>query len=181
MKILFVRHGETEWNRTGKIQGGTDIPLNQNGIRQAQITRTLLQSRMPDYIFCSPLQRAMQTAVCIAADTNIPILADDRLRERGYGAFEGKLFSSVDFSGIWYPGSSNVPAGIEPLDAFVQRVAAAFREIRTAYAGKRVLIVSHGGVSIAASILINHTPQNQNSKALYIDNCTVAEYDLQNL
>lgn len=178
LKILFVRHGETDWNRQGKIQGGADIPLNAAGMRQAAALRAKLQGRMPDCIVSSPLRRALQTAEQIAAGTGIPIEKDRRLAERGYGAYEGQLFSAVDFSGIWYPGSTHIPPGIEPLDSFVQRVADAFRDIFAHHAGERVLVVSHGGVSIAASILLYHTPQNPGAKELYIDNGSVAEYEM---
>ena len=180
LKILFIRHGETDWNRAGKIQGGTDIPLNAAGIRQAQAMRDRLRGHMPDRIISSPLQRALQTAGCIAEGTGIPIEIDERLAERGYGAYEGQLFSAVDFSGIWYP-NGNGPAGIEPLDRFVRRVADAFRDLRDRCADQRVLVVSHGGVSIAASILVHHTPQNPNAKALYIDHCSIAQYALDQI
>lgn len=180
MEILFVRHGETEWNNNGKIQGGTDIPLNDKGLGQAASTRALFNGNKPDLIVCSPLLRALQTAKIIAEGRNIPIYTDERLRERNYGSFEGRHFSEVDFSGIWFPGGAE-PTGIEPLSAFCERIAAAFRDLAKNYAGKTVLVVSHGGVSIAASILINKTPQNKNSKELYIDNCTVMRYDISSL
>ncbi|MBQ7288630.1 MAG: histidine phosphatase family protein [Clostridia bacterium] len=181
MKILFLRHGETEWNREGKIQGGADIPLNAVGLRQAEKMRTLLCDRMPDCIIASPLKRALQTADVLVQGTRIPIVTDVRLRERGFGAFEGQPMHAVDFSGIWYPDCAEPPEGIEPLEDFVRRVADALRDIRHQYAGKRVLVVSHGGVSIAASILTHHTPQNPYAKALYIDNCSVAEYSIDKI
>ena len=62
MEITFVRHGQTEWNSLGKQQGKEDIPLNSRGIEQAKQTAQLLADRQFDRVYCSPLQRAKQTA-----------------------------------------------------------------------------------------------------------------------
>ena len=180
MEILFVRHGQTYWNCEGKIQGKTDIELNDKGKEQANITCSLLDSENIDLIVSSPLQRALQTAKVIAKKKKVPIVIDDLLRERDYGEFEGHYFSEVDFSGIWYEGSKE-PNGIEPLRSFCERVKTAFVKIKETYDGKKVLVVSHGGVSVAASILVNNTPQNKDSKELYIDNCKIARYDISRL
>ena len=128
LEILFTRHGQTDWNNQGKIQGKTDIELNDKGKEQANITCSLLSEQKIDLIISSPLQRALQTAKVIAKKQNVPIIIDELLRERDYGEFEGHYFSEVDFSGIWYSGLKE-PDGIEPLSDFCERIKTAFIKI----------------------------------------------------
>ena len=89
MNIYVVRHGQTEWNVLKKMQGSADIPLNEKGIEQAKQTKYNLEDVDIDFIFCSPLMRAKQTAEVINEDRNLNITFDERLRERNYGEFEG--------------------------------------------------------------------------------------------
>ncbi|MBJ6363547.1 histidine phosphatase family protein [Paenibacillus sp. GCM10012307] len=90
--IGWVRHGKTDWNALGKIQGQTDIPLNEEGIRQAQALaeRLATEGLQWDGVVSSPLSRARETARMIAERLDIPLLAPDkRLQERGFGEIEG--------------------------------------------------------------------------------------------
>lgn len=181
LEILFVRHGQTDWNKENKIQGSSDTRLNEVGLAQAKAAHKLFNDNVPDLIIASPLTRTLQTAEAIAFGRNIPIFTDERIKERSFGKYEGqKSFGGRTFNSLWYP--SELPDDtIEPLDSFVDRVAEAFRDIKRKYSDKTVLVVSHGGVSIAASILIDKTPQNKNSKELYIDNCVVMRYDISKI
>lgn len=92
MHIGFVRHGKTDWNAQGIIQGQTDIPLNEEGITQARALAARLVEEPPvwDAVLSSDLERARVTAEIIASALNIPLLEpDSRLRERGFGLVEG--------------------------------------------------------------------------------------------
>lgn len=90
MRLLLTRHGQTDWNVKGKIQGLTDIELNETGIKQAEDTREKLLNENIDVIISSPLKRARKTAEIIAKGRNIPLLIDPRITERCFGKFEGK-------------------------------------------------------------------------------------------
>ena len=89
MEITFVRHGQTEWNSLGKQQGKEDIPLNSRGIEQAKQTAQLLADRQFDRVYCSPLQRAKQTA---QADSYFLRATHCRA---GYGRVSGKALGRV--------------------------------------------------------------------------------------
>jgi len=90
-RMGWVRHGITEWNRLGKIQGVTDIPLSTEGKEQARLLaeRLLRDKQHWDGIYCSDLQRAVQTGEILAERLAIPLIKDTRLRERSFGEAEG--------------------------------------------------------------------------------------------
>ena len=89
MKIYLIRHGETSWNTLGRLQGRTDIELNENGIRLAKITGEKLKDVHFDLAIASPLKRAYETAGLVLGDRNIPILTDERIEEISFGEWEG--------------------------------------------------------------------------------------------
>ena len=89
MKIIITRHGQTEWNRLGKLQGQTDICLNEVGKQQAEETANQIADEKIDLIITSTLTRAKETAEIINKRFNVPIVIDDRIKERNYGKSEG--------------------------------------------------------------------------------------------
>lgn len=91
MKLYIMRHGETDWNKEGLIQGSTDIPLNEYGVELAKRTKAGLDGDgiCFDRIYSSPLQRAHETAKILAGESGVPILLTDQIREMGFGAYEG--------------------------------------------------------------------------------------------
>ncbi|MDH6180898.1 putative phosphatase [Microbacteriaceae bacterium SG_E_30_P1] len=143
MLLYLVRHGETEWNREHRIQGSTDIPLNNTGRSQALATGELLAQRAWDAIYSSPLSRAMETGDIIATQIGLPgpvPVAD--LVERAYGEAEG--LSDPELSQR-FPAGSDVP-GRESREAVVARVLPALLELAERHPDGAVLVVSHGGV-----------------------------------
>ncbi len=91
MNLYIMRHGETDWNKQGLIQGSADIPLNEYGIQLAEMTRDGLKKDEIkfDKIFTSPYQRARKTAEIIAESMNIPVEVDEQIREMSFGEYEG--------------------------------------------------------------------------------------------
>ena len=89
MILYVVRHGETEWNRLHKVQGRTDIPLNDYGRRLARETAEGMKSLSLDLAYTSPLSRARETAGIILEGRNIPIIEDERIQEFSFGSYEG--------------------------------------------------------------------------------------------
>lgn len=90
-RMGWVRHGITEWNQRGIIQGVTDIPLSEEGLTQARLLAERLsnEGEQWDGIYCSDLQRAWKTAEILSERLGIPLQTDVRLRERSFGAAEG--------------------------------------------------------------------------------------------
>ena len=91
MKLYIIRHGETSWNAEGRLQGQTDIPLNENGIRLAKITGEALKEVPFDLAISSPLKRARQTADLVLAGRQVPVLEDARIEELSFGSWKRLL------------------------------------------------------------------------------------------
>jgi len=141
--FFLVRHGETDWNRLGRIQGATDIPLNDTGRDQARATGEKMQGRKWDVIVSSPLSRALETASIIASCIGLPEPTPVQdIVERNYGEAEGMTGPELE---AFYPDDTPVP-GRETRDAVKVRVLEAMHSIAAANKGKNVIIVAHGGV-----------------------------------
>jgi len=140
--LYLVRHGETDWNRQRRLQGLTDIPLNEIGRAQARATGMLLTRRRWDAIFSSPLDRARETASIIAAEVGLaePTLVD-ALVERNYGQAEGMDWLEVERR---FPHGTVVP-GRESREQVGARVIPALMELAAERPGDALLVVSHGG------------------------------------
>jgi uncharacterized phosphatase len=159
--IYLVRHGETDWNRERRIQGATDIPLNDTGRAQAMATGRLLSTRSWDAIIASPLARARETAEIIASAANHPGLhLLDEIVERRYGDAEGLTYEQVEER---FPGDMDVP-GRETRDAVAERVIPALVSLAEQYRGRSIVVVSHGGV-IRAVLLHAATQAHQDDLA----------------
>jgi len=154
--LYLVRHGETEWNRIGRWQGATDIPLSDVGRAQARLLAARLRDSRIAAVYASQLSRALETAQILAAGLGAPApTVDPRLRERGYGAFEGltREECAERFPRVWEQYLADrrvVPPNAEPQAQVTERITAAMLEIAAA-AGDRpdaeaILVVSHGGV-----------------------------------
>ena len=87
--LYIMRHGQTDWNKLHKLQGQTDIPLNDNGRVMAKEASEMYKDVHFDMCFCSPLIRAVETAQLVLEGRDIPIIYDDRLKEMNFGIYEG--------------------------------------------------------------------------------------------
>ncbi len=172
MKLIFVRHGQTEWNAKRLLQGSTDIPLNAAGFAQAESLRQTLADTVIDCAVTSPLLRARQTADVICGNRKIPITADPRIAERNFGCFEGVFFDRERFNQWWIPGFNETTDGIEPLDTFCARVNSLLDYLAEQFADKTVLLVSHGGVSIAVQRYFCGAPKTPADIANFLPNCS---------
>lgn len=139
--ICLVRHGETDWNVQGIIQGQTDIPLNKLGEQQATQCGRYLKNEDFDIIISSPLKRAKKTAQLINESLNLPIIYNNNLKERYFGIAEGKSkeMMSKQFSEQIYPEQ-------ETRLALNKRVMTELDIITDAYPNQRVLMIAHGAV-----------------------------------
>lgn len=139
--VCLVRHGETHWNAQGKIQGKTDIPLNEAGARQAAQCGAYLTASDWDLIITSPLQRARRTAEIINDTLGLPLIEMEEFAEKHFGDAEGMTYEerAHTFPNRLYPNQ-------EDNEFFAERLAAGLKIINDRYPEQRVLLVSHGGV-----------------------------------
>jgi probable phosphoglycerate mutase len=161
--FYFIRHGETVWNQEGRIQGCTEIALNDKGIEQAHKAAHMLKGISIGTIITSPLQRAVTTAEIIAKSLGKPVTVIDEFKNACYGAIEGKSKADhrVDYSG-WKTGYPIEAAECYP--CFTRRVYKGFSKALQ-HPGP-VLIVAHAGVHwplqdalrLDTSVLPNATP-----------------------
>lgn len=154
--ILIIRHGQTAWNTQKRLQGHSDIPLNENGRLQAVTLAEILRDEPLDAIFSSDLQRAYQTAYEIAKIHNLPVHQDRSFRERCYGICEGMKDGEIreaypESYKAWYAADPDhfFPDGERKTESprqFHHRAVNAIREAATRYPGKKIAIVTHFGV-----------------------------------
>jgi broad specificity phosphatase PhoE len=148
-RFLFLRHGETDWNRQARIQGHTDIALNANGMAQARKAASLLANVRFDRVISSPLSRALDTARIVNEALQVPLHTDADLRERGFGSFEGHVVGDIKRRhGIPMTQSLNtiLPADAEPWEATLARTRRAVATWTARHPDETLLFVSHGGV-----------------------------------
>ena len=175
-EILLTRHGQTEWNFLKKVQGKLDIPLNEKGIKQAQITKSKLQNEEIDLILSSPLIRAVETAKIINTGKNIPLFISKQFSERDFGEFEGMANYNFDYEAFWSYKQNLQYEKAENIRLFFNRVYSALDEIYLKYKGKRILLVGHAGISIPVYCYFNGIPNIDTLLDLAIDNCEVVKY-----
>jgi alpha-ribazole phosphatase len=152
VRLLLVRHGETDWNRQRRYQGQSDVPLNETGREQAAAAGRRLARQQISHLVSSDLRRARQTAEVIAARCQLEVRHDSRLREMSFGAWEGLTHDQIQarWPGArtaWFadPVHTAPPEG-ETLAQVSERVQAVLKEIARAQGGQTVVLVAHGGV-----------------------------------
>ena len=139
----LLRHGQTDWNIDFRLQGVTDIPLNETGLAQAQDAAAAIDKTAWDLVLSSPLSRAVDTAQIVVRENDLPGLQIEHLLlERSFGEAEGM---SHDEWRSKYADTNTVPGG-ESLQELQLRSEKLLAHIADAFAGKRVLAVSHGAL-----------------------------------
>lgn len=155
-EIFLVRHGETEWNSSGKFQGCTDIKLSEKGIVQAQYTKLRFQNKF-DIIYTSPLKRAFETASIISEGSGKTPIIEKDLREINFGKWEGLTLNQIKSNynsefNSWENDDENayLVGGDMSLKNASIRGKNAILAIAEKCNGKRVVIAAHGGIIKAA-------------------------------
>lgn len=160
MKIIMIRHGQTEWNALEKYQGQTDIDLNEVGREQAEKLAVYWREHKPEVeaIYCSDLSRSRETAVIIGRALQLKPIMDRRFREINFGNWEGLTYREVNEQyprelDDWLHHTLQVRlSGGEAVDDVVARSMEGVRDIAARHQGT-VIVVSHGGL---IKILLNH-------------------------
>lgn len=156
--IYIARHGETDWNKAGKLQGSTDIPLNESGKIQAIDCGKFFREMPIKAIFTSPLKRASDTAHIINEILQVPIFPLEEFKERSFGEAEGMTYEERTkvFPRKNYPNQEN-------FKAFRRRLLIGLNKIHQAFPNEEVALVAHGAViHTVFQIVENHEffPQN---------------------
>lgn len=187
MKLYLIRHGQTRWNIEGKIQGKTDIPLNETGLLQAQCLAEAMESCAISSVYCSVLKRARQTAEILvsgarAAGRSLPLYPMEELREVDFGLWEGKTWEEIrqaypeDYAGWEKNPTAVTPTGGERREDCRVRTRAAVERILNE-AGGDAAIVAHGGILV---YVIDYLLRNQTKKQeIIVRNASISviEYD----
>ncbi|KRG10989.1 histidine phosphatase family protein [Staphylococcus sp. NAM3COL9] len=138
-EICFIRHGETDWNIAGKLQGRTDVPLNHTGVKQAEVCSQILNNSEWDIIITSPLARAKKTADIIQQQLTIPLIEMDAFIEISFGDAEGLSLKEriALYPNRLYPNK-------EQAHVVTNRFLNGINSIIEQYKDQKILIVSHG-------------------------------------
>ena len=156
MLVYLLRHGETDWNKEKRIQGCTDIPINEYGRELARKTRDGLRDTEFDLCLCSPLGRARETASIVLEDRNVPIEICDAVREMNFGEYEGLPSSEEPMKTIWYDffhDTENYVASKtgESVEELLARAGEFLAHLSSSpdYQDKRILVSTHGAAMTA--------------------------------
>jgi alpha-ribazole phosphatase len=175
LEIIFVRHGETDWNVEGRVMGPSPVPLNENGKRQAERARNFLKKTTVDAIYTSPHVRAQETAEIIAEGRDIDVYQRDGLSEINYGSWVGRHFSELnktpEFKTYYKtPATARAPGG-ESLEEVQERMTAFSESVRSEERIKRVVAVSHADAIKAVVAYYLNMPLNEIHR-IRIDNAS---------
>ena len=175
--LYFIRHGQTEWNVLGKCQGRVDIPLNEEGIRQAKELSEKVKQLSIDKYFCSPLQRAISTLEICCGRKIAEDEIDERLIERDFGKFEG--FTKEEFSfGTFCNFYNTVDYGTgETLREVRDRAMSFVKDVSEKYPNKNILVISHGGFGAVLRSIFEGIPSDGDLFSLAIKNGHIIELD----
>ena len=180
LRLLLARHGETAWNRDGRYQGQTDVPLSELGLAQARALAERLTREKLDAIYTSDLQRAYQTAETIAVLHGLAVRPDRRLRELCFGQWEGLTYRQAverypEARSFWETGDLNAaPPGGESRAQMLARLQQLLADIGRECPEQSVVLVAHGGplkllVCLAIGLAPSHYWQ------LRLDNASLSE------
>lgn len=180
--LLIVRHGETDWNAEGRIQGHTDIGLSGTGAEQARLLAVRLASIAIDAAYSSDLKRASETATIALGSQDIVLNKTPRLREYHKGSYEGMTLAEIetqfpeDFPRYLEKDLDYAPTGGESTRGVSARMAGIFGEIKANHLNETVLVVGHGGSLRAGMVSLLRMPLEGNWSFVF-GNCSLTVVD----
>ena len=172
MDILLIRHGQTSWNIEGRLQGSTDIPLNKEGILQAELCAQFLKTVNLTTLISSPLSRAKQTAEIIAGACHLPIVEMDAFREKSFGNAEGltAMERQEKFTIRPFPNE-------EQFENLQTRIFEGLHEIAQTYQNEKIAVVTHGGVINCMLAVISNGKVGTNKTILHNASISTIRYE----
>ncbi len=182
VKILLVRHGETDWNKIHRLQGGgSDTPLNELGYQQAESVALRLKKEKLEAIFSSPLQRAMHTARAISRYHQLEVISLPELKEIGVGKLEGADSTAMNVRWdqlLCQPDCDEVKLyGIEPIGDVQKRTWSAIQDVSHRYPQGSVVVVSHYVAIMSIICAVLGLPLSQIVR-LKLNPCTITAFSL---
>jgi broad specificity phosphatase PhoE len=176
MKLVFVRHGQTDVNSKNLINGLNDEGLNEKGIEQAKSIIDKIKSYDYDFIICSPLSRARETANIINIK-NKDIIYDNRIIERDAGYLTlTPAFS--DESDWWNVNPKCDYKDSELVRHIIERIYNFIDEQKNKYSNKTIIVVTHGGIMRCVNTYFHGIPDDGDLSKINFDNCDINEYDV---
>jgi broad specificity phosphatase PhoE len=179
--ILLARHGETDWNRDGRWQGHSNTSLNRRGKEQARKLAEELSEEI-DVVYSSDLARARETAEIVAGRLGLDVRVDERLRERGFGSWEGLTRPEIEERDAealarWRAGNGHGAHDAEPYDVFAERMRDFLDDVIQRHPGERVLVIAHGGsIRVIHAIATGLDYVRDRGLIPPVANCAVARY-----
>ena len=163
MRLVLIRHGQTEWNRQKRLQGWLDSPLTTSAI--SELHNMALPVLQDPVVYSSDLGRAYNSAVIVANTLGTEVVVDKRMRERQFGLLEGRVIDQDDWLQVqWqryhrrYEEALNTLLGAEPEQDFEQRIVSFIDELQGGHSVSDIVLVSHGEWLRAFMNLMNGTP-----------------------
>jgi len=184
LRLLIVRHGETDWNASGRYQGQLDTALNPAGRQQARAVARRLAAEEIHAIYSSDLRRAFDTAAAIAEPHPVDAIPEPRLREVHWGVWQGMTRAQIETQdaerlATWAKDRVNLQApNGESLAQVADRVQGVLDEIRARHPDETVVLVAHGGVvRLVACLLLDHPLSHY--WQFEVDNTAIGEIEVQ--
>ena len=202
MKVYVTRHGQTDWNLEGRLQGWADNPINQNGINQALELREQIKDIKFSICYASTLKRAAQTAQILIGSSSLlsneksicPIRYDKRIRERGFGTIDSIIEEGLKdfiYNESWDMSLNSGKYGVEPIRTIYSRIYDfchnELPKVKAEFGDDAsILIVSHGGATRVINYVMlggSEIPDKnseiwQKSREFRMKNCGLAVYDI---
>lgn len=184
MYLYIIRHGETNWNKEMRLQGQSDIPLNEYGIDLAKVTADALKDVNFDCVYSSPLSRAYETAKILVQD-KCPIIKDERLKEISFGVDEGVNKDELGdhFTNFFFSPEKYTPSeGGETIEELCHRTLDFLEDIIYPMkdTDKKILIVAHGALNKAIMANLKNVSVADFWKGEFQRNCCVNQYEITN-
>ena len=175
--FYIIRHGETVFNRKGRIQGWCDSPLTDLGVSQAKQLGKELKNILFDVCFCSTSERAIDTANYILGGRNVKIIPSKKLKEQSYGDFEAEKSVNIFKDGVSFPDGYRFCGGENHSDV-IERVMNELKKIASEYPNANVLVVCHGS---AIKHIVNYLSpgfvMEKPTTAALVPNCSITQID----
>lgn len=175
MELYVIRHGQTDGNVKRVIDGIKDIPLNVTGKQQAIDARKSIENIDFDIVICSPLIRTRQTMELVT-ENKFHVIFEERIIERDCGELMGRSFDDIDMDKYWDYYDDTIYENVESIKSFFTRIYSYIDYLKKEYKDKKILLVTHGGVSKAVECYFNGIPSHGKLLNLGLKNCEVTKY-----
>ena len=176
MNLYVIRHGETNMGKNNII-ATEDEPLNETGKRQAIEIGKEIKKLNINKVYCSPIQRAKDTLKLFELNINIPIIIENRIKERSMGKYERIPFEDLEWDKFWNYNSDKLYPELESMKSVYERISEFLNELKLMNDKDNVLLVTHGGILMAICWYFNGIPENGNSSDAN-ENCKIYSYEL---